>query len=135
VFRLFSLLNSKFLVFHSGKFDLIVASNLLCRLPSPKKFLRDIPNFLQPQGLLLLISPYCWLTEHTPKNEWIGGTIEGKTGTIRDSFDALSQLMHNPKNEGNRMVLIHRENIPFLKREHERKFQFGISDCNLWAFA
>lgn len=30
-----------------GRFDLIVASNLLCRLPQPSRFLRDVPHFLR----------------------------------------------------------------------------------------
>eukprot|EP01035_Chromulina_nebulosa_P010091 gene10091-13588_t len=31
-----------------GLFDAVVASNLLCRLPSPRKFLADIPSFIKP---------------------------------------------------------------------------------------
>jgi hypothetical protein len=23
-------------------------------------------------------------------------------------------------------------NVPFLIREHERKFQYGVSDCMIW---
>jgi SAM-dependent methyltransferase len=34
-----------------GQFDAIHASNLLCRLPSPRKFIADVPKFLKPKGI------------------------------------------------------------------------------------
>lgn len=55
-----------------GKFDMILCSNLLCRLPSPRKFLNSVKDFLTPKGTLILISPYSWLEEYTPASEWIG---------------------------------------------------------------
>ena len=55
-----------------GKFDMILCSNLLCRLPSPIKFLNSIKDFLTPKGTIILISPYSWLEEYTPVSEWIG---------------------------------------------------------------
>ena len=55
---------------------MVLASNLLCRLPSPRKFLKDIKHFIAPGGVLVLISPYSWLEEYTSLSEWIGG-VEG----------------------------------------------------------
>ena len=101
-----------------GSFDAIIASNLLCRLPSPRKFLRDISSFIKPDGVLVLISPYSWLEEYTPKSEWIGGLEDGKdSATEVETF----LLQNSP------LKLVHRENIPFLIREHERKYQYGVS--------
>ena len=55
-----------------GEFDAILCSNLLCRLPYPRKFLNSIKNYLKPSGVVLLISPYSWLEEYTPLSEWVG---------------------------------------------------------------
>ncbi len=97
----------------------------MCRLPQPKKFLHDIPQFLRPGGLLILISPYSWLEEYTKCAEWVGASCDGDV----ESFEALkSILVHNSEPLG----LIHRENISFLIREHERKYQLGISDVTVW---
>jgi putative 4-mercaptohistidine N1-methyltranferase len=55
-----------------GQFDVILCSNLLCRLPSPRNFLNSVGNFLKSSGVVILVSPYSWLEEYTPLNEWIG---------------------------------------------------------------
>lgn len=104
-----------------GKFDVIHASNLLCRLPNPRKFLADAPSLLRPGGRLVLVSPYSWLDEYTESSEWIGGQ-DG-----HDSFEALKMVLAPS------FTLEHREDSPFLIREHERKFQYGVSDCTVWA--
>jgi putative 4-mercaptohistidine N1-methyltranferase len=103
-----------------GKFDLILASNLLCRLPSPRAFLESVPHFLNPGGTLLLVSPYSWLDEYTPVNEWMGAK-DGKR-----SYDEIQRYISE---KGLPLVQAHREDIPFLIREHERKFQYGVSDA------
>ncbi len=54
-------------------YDLIFCSNLIDRLYYPQKFLDDIPNRLNEGGLLVLLSPYTWLEDYTPKANWLGG--------------------------------------------------------------
>lgn len=105
---------------------MIVASNLLCRLPKPREFILKAPALLNPGGRLVLISPYSWLEEYTQTEDWFGGAIIN--GTPVDSFDALSKFIVSTSN----LKLVHREDIPFLIREHERKFQYGVSDCTIW---
>ena len=117
-----------------GKFDLIIGSNLLCRLPNPRKFLHDIPQFLSPNGIFVLVSPYSWLSEYTPVEQWVGGTLDNTTKQPKESFEVLQELLERPSNLQQRLILIHRENIPFLIREHERKFQLGVSDYTVWSF-
>ena len=114
---------SQKIIILKGSFDAIIASNLLCRLPSPRKFLRDISSFIKPDGVLILISPYSWLEEYTPKSERIGGLEDGK-----DSATEVEKflLQNSP------LKLVHRENIPFLIREHERKYQYGVSYQIAW---
>lgn len=55
-----------------GKFSVIHGANLLCRLPEPRDFLRRLPSLLVPGGLVVLISPYSWLKQYTPRENWIG---------------------------------------------------------------
>ena len=40
------------------KFDVVLAANLLCRLPDPKDFLLKISQLVAPFGQLILTSPY-----------------------------------------------------------------------------
>lgn len=117
-----------------GTFDVIVASNLLCRVPSPRKFLQSAVTLLNPGGSLVLISPYSWLEEYTPVNEWVGATVNADTKEEQESSQQL-ELFFNQQNSvdgASQMNLVHKEDIPFLIREHERKYQFGVSDCTIW---
>jgi hypothetical protein len=77
-------------------------------------------------GALVLISPYSWLEEYTPASEWVGGAADGSSGDP-DCFVELSARM-----KALQLELIHQEDVPFLIREHERKYQFGVSDCTIW---
>ena len=114
-----------------GEFDLIIASNLLCRLPSPSEALQGISSLLKPGGTLILVSPYSWLEEYTKKEEWIGACNKevsdlNKPKEAIYSEEAVVDLMLSilPK-----LQLISRSDIPFLIREHKRKFQYGVSEC------
>jgi putative 4-mercaptohistidine N1-methyltranferase len=108
-----------------GSFDVIHASNLLCRLPNPRKFLDDIPRFLNPGGVLVLVSPYSWLEEYTSKEHWIGAAVDAG-GVVKESYAEVEGILS--KN----FSMLDEMNVPFLIREHERKFQYGVSDCMIW---
>lgn len=101
------------------------ASNLLCRLPAPAKFLADVARVVRPGGVLALVSPYSWLEEYTAKDEWIGATV-GADGTPADSFSEVARRLE-PHFE-----LVERQDYPFLIREHHRKYQWGVSDGTFW---
>lgn len=111
-----------------GTFNVILASNLLCRLPAPRQFINSVASFLRPGGLLVLVSPYSWLEEYTPCAEWFGAKMDA-SGNAIDSYDALRAYMQDKKLP---LVLKTKIDIPFLIREHERKFQYGVSDCTVW---
>lgn len=74
-------------------FHVILGANLLCRLPYPRRFLAALPALLEPQGFLVLPSPYTWLQQYTPKCEWIGGYVDPLTGKEVRSAEALQQIM------------------------------------------
>ncbi|CAF1496264.1 unnamed protein product [Didymodactylos carnosus] len=50
-----------------GQFDCVHAANLICRLPTPKKFLTDVKQILKKDGILVITSPYSWFETFTPK--------------------------------------------------------------------
>lgn len=104
-----------------GTFDIIVASNLLCRLPKPAKFLNEVSSFLRPNGILVLVSPYSWLEEYTAVEDWIGA---------RDPSEPSWSVVKRTLEEALRLE--HEEDMPFIIREHERKFQFGVSHASVW---
>ncbi len=106
-------------------YDFILAANLIDRLYSPSKFLSAIHERLNIGGVLMLASPYTWLTEHTPKSEWIGGfKKDGENFTTLDGLKAhLSQHFR---------LISEPVEIPFVIRETKRKFQHSCSEVTLW---
>jgi putative 4-mercaptohistidine N1-methyltranferase len=100
-----------------GTFDLLLAANLICRLPAPKRFLQQVSQFLNRGGQLLLTTPFTWLEEFTPRVEWLGGHREER---LRSS-ETLRRIL-----EPNFELQLTRD-LPFLIREHERKFQYGVA--------
>ena len=90
-------------------FQIVAAINLICRLPSPSAFLRQLPGLVSPGGQLLLASPFSWLKEYSPRREWL--TPSSLERALRPHF-RLKQ----------------RRDIPFLIREHRRKYQLVVSE-------
>ena len=46
-----------------ARFDLIVACNVLCRLPSPRDFLALLPASLAPGGVVVWLGSFSWKIE------------------------------------------------------------------------
>jgi SAM-dependent methyltransferase len=90
-------------------FQIVAAINLICRLPSPSAFLRQLPDLVSPGGQLLIASPFSWLKVYTPRREWL---------TPSDVERALAP----------RFRLRQRRDIPFVIREHRRKYQLVVSE-------
>ena len=104
-----------------GRFDIVLAANLICRLPRPMAFLERLPNLLNPGGQLILTTPFTWLESFTPVENWLGGTES--TG---DSFNALRAVL-KPHFE-----LRDSFDMPFLIRETSRKFQWTVAQASMW---
>jgi len=103
-----------------GAFDVVLAANLLCRLPDPRVFLARLPELVKPGGQLLLTTPFTWLAEFTAREKWIGGTGES------ESVDELTQLL-----EPHFELKLSKE-LPFLIREHARKYQWSVAWGTRW---
>jgi putative 4-mercaptohistidine N1-methyltranferase len=102
-------------------FDVVLAANLICRLPDPLAFLSRLPRLVKSGGFLLLATPFSWLEEFTPPEHWLGGKPESAPG-----FEVLSRILE-PHFECEST-----KDLPFLIREHSRKFQYGISLGSRW---
>jgi len=104
-------------------YDLIFCSNLIDRLYYPQKFLEDIPSRINDNGLLVLLSPYTWLEEYTPKENWLGGYIKDNK-----EVSTLATLKAELKD----FELQETIDVPFVIKETNRKYQHTISQMSIW---
>jgi putative 4-mercaptohistidine N1-methyltranferase len=102
-----------------GSFDLVLMANLIDRLPDPGKCLARLPGLVASGGWLVVTSPYTWLEEYTPREKWLDGggrgTLEGLKGALAPAFGLRDRF-----------------DLPFLIREHRRKFQWSVAEVSLW---
>lgn len=105
-------------------YDLIYCSNLIDRLYYPQKFLDDIPKRVNKNGLLVILSPYTWLEEYTPKENWLGGFVKNDK-----EVRTLDTLKNNLLGEYELLDLI---DVPFVIKESKRKFQHTLSQMSIW---
>jgi putative 4-mercaptohistidine N1-methyltranferase len=107
-----------------GTFDVVMMANLIDRVPDPRAMLGQLAALVNRGGQLIITSPYTWLREYTPRAKWLGGFERG--GKPVRTFDVLKSIL-SPD-----FRLVKRRNIPFLIREHARKFQLGIAEASVW---
>lgn len=107
-----------------GPFDVVLMANLIDRLDEPQRCLARLPELLNSGGQLIITSPYTWLEDFTPARNWLGGygsgdhrvtTQEGLRRALGASFDLAAT-----------------RNLPFLIREHARKFQWSVAEATIW---
>ena len=98
-------------------FDVVHAANLICRLPDPCLFFNRLPDLVKIGGQLILATPFTWLNDYTPREKWLGSG---------DSEDRLSDHLE-PYFELEKKV-----DLPFVIREHRRKFQFSVALGTRW---
>ncbi|MCC5789756.1 MAG: methyltransferase domain-containing protein [Opitutales bacterium] len=99
--------------------DVVLLANLIDRVPDPWKCLQEAIKRLRPGGQLLLASPYTWLESCAPPEKWL----------VRDKEPPLEVLQ---RTIGKELKLAFRTDIPFLIREHERKFQWSVAEGTRW---
>ncbi|MDI9223159.1 5-histidylcysteine sulfoxide synthase [Pantoea sp. EA-12] len=107
------------------RYDLVLASNLIDRLRQPQRFLQDITPMIRSGGLLVLSSPYTWLEEFTPKENWLGGVREN--GEALTTYQALQRLLRDKFEEVGTP-----QDVPFVIRETARKFQHTQAQLTIW---
>jgi len=107
-----------------GDFDVVLMANLIDRLRDPRRCLRQVPTLVRSGGQLVITSPYTWLTEFTPKENWLGG-FERAGQRVR-TLDTLKEIL-SPH-----FTLANLKDLPFLIREHGRKFQWSVAEASTW---
>jgi putative 4-mercaptohistidine N1-methyltranferase len=102
-----------------GQFDVVIACNLICRLPAPMRLLERLPELVKPGGQLFITTPFTWLEEYTRSENWLGDGAQ-------DSFAGLRKALEPA------FALQKKWDMPFLIREHARKFQYSIAQASRW---
>ena len=100
-------LNLRALPDHS--FHVVSAINLIDRLPRPRQFLEHLPRLLARGGQLIIASPFTWLSAHTQPRQWL---------TSGQMIELLAP----------HFKLARRADLPFVIREHRRKYQLVVSE-------
>jgi SAM-dependent methyltransferase len=105
------------LPFPRGAFGVVTALNLLDRVPDPGRLLVELTRVTAAGGLLVIGSPYTWLTEFTPRERWIGGLVtdgapvhgaDAVHTALADGFDREAEA-----------------SMPFFIPHHARSGQLG----------
>jgi putative 4-mercaptohistidine N1-methyltranferase len=107
-----------------GQFDVVLMANLIDRVENPAKCLGQLPGLLKSGGQLVITSPYTWLAEYTPRENWLGGFV--RDGKPVQTFDTLKQML------APHFELSRRQDLPFVIREHARKYQLGFAEASCW---
>jgi len=110
-----------------SKYDGVLMSNLLCRLPDPMACLNGLPSVVNRGGVIVMVTPFSWLTDFTPRSKWLGGFYDPVSKDPIRSKDSLKRIM-----ESNGFEKIHEDEMPLVIREHQRKYQYIVSEATGW---
>jgi putative 4-mercaptohistidine N1-methyltranferase len=102
-----------------GSFDLVLAANLIDRVSRPPDLLREIKQLVRSKGHLILASPYTWLEEFTTRENWLSDAADTTLSRMQEILEPD-------------LVLVAAKDLPFLIREHARKFQWSVAQASLW---
>jgi len=107
-----------------GRFDVVLMANLIDRLRDPHQCLKRLPALLNSGGQLIITSPYTWLEDYTPRPNWLGGFEQ--FGRRINTLDSLKDIL------APNFQFAFCQDMPFLIREHARKFQLCIAEASIW---
>ena len=107
-----------------GEFDVVLLANLLDRLWEPRRCIERLPSLVKPGGQMIISTPCTWLEEYTPRANWLGG-FERDNHPVR-TLDSLQNLLQS------HFILATTLDLPFLIREHARKFQWSVALATVW---
>ena len=107
-----------------GAFDAVLLANLIDRLRDPRRCLARLPGLVKPGGQLVITSPFTWLEEFTPREHWLGGFLrDGQPVSTRETLQTILAPDFD-------LVVVNQ--LPFLIREHQRKFQWSVAEATIW---
>lgn len=107
-----------------GAFDVVLLANLVDRLPDPRRCLEALPARVRPGGQVILTTPCTWLESYTPTAQWLGGYHQNER-PVR-TLETLRTLLEP------HFTLARTLDLPFLLREHARKYQWSVALATVW---
>jgi len=107
-----------------GLFDVVLMANLIDRVPSPARCLEGMANLVLEEGILVVTSPYTWLSAFTPESEWLAEA--GSMDCAKETREVMASIL------APHFRLLHHRDLPFLIREHARKFQWSVAEATIW---
>jgi len=107
------------------KFDVVLLANLIDRLRDPQKCLAQLPKYVKAGGQLIITSPYTWLEEFTPRKNWLCCGVARNKKRIT-TLDSLKKILQRD------FQLLRTKDLPFVIREHARKFQWSVAQASVW---
>jgi hypothetical protein len=96
-----------------------LAANLIDRVSRPADLLSEIKRLVRIGGHVILASPYTWLEEFTPRENWLADPTA-------NTLSRIQRLL------GPELVQVATKDLPFLIREHARKFQWSVAQASVW---
>jgi putative 4-mercaptohistidine N1-methyltranferase len=102
-----------------GLFDVVLLANLIDRLYAPGRCLEQLAAVVKPGGQLVITSPYTWMKEYTLPAFWLCGERGDTLAGLRAELEPAFELMET-------------KDLPFLIREHARKFQWSVAQASVW---
>ncbi|MBS2009294.1 MAG: 5-histidylcysteine sulfoxide synthase [Cyanobacteria bacterium SZAS TMP-1] len=109
-------------------FDAVLLNGVLDCLPSPGSCLRRMwggRGIVRSGGLLLVVSTYDWRENRTPREVWLGGTVDEQGLELR-SEDGLKKLLAED------FDLLEQRDMPFIERQDGRHFRYSVAQATVW---
>lgn len=108
-------------------YDMVFAADLLDRLYDPQAFLSQVHQRLNAGGLLWLASAYDWQAAVTPKQRWLGGYKDSKSGENVSSLEGLQQVLNTHFSLVNEPY-----DLPRVTRLNHRTFNYALAQVTVW---
>jgi putative 4-mercaptohistidine N1-methyltranferase len=105
-----------------GSCDAVLLANLIDRVDDPACCLLAAADLVRIGGTFFVSSPYTWLPDFTPRERWLGGASDHSPPS-----SAVLRSLLEPAFE-----LLTRRDLPFLLREHARKYQWSVAEATVW---
>ena len=106
----------------NGPYDAILLSNLMCRLTTPAACLTQFTaddTYIGKGGILVFASPNTWMEQYTDPDLFLDG------GSSEETLAKLGSLLPG-------FTQMHEEDLPFMIREHRRKYEYIVSQVSVW---
>jgi putative 4-mercaptohistidine N1-methyltranferase len=104
--------------------DAVLMANLICRMQQPAALLARLSALVRPGGIAVFTTPCTWMEEFTPRERWMGGLL--RDGRPVSTLDGLHSALDGA------FTLEETADLPFLIREHARKFQWSVAQATVW---